>query len=318
MKLSTVSPALSVLGLIFVPMYAASAQNGTRESVSENHRSDITLFVVNSPSAVSQGTDSILTFDLRGYGRVFFGANHNLVGLGGIACDPRNPQHLFVTHNNFPATAGFLIFDASGKRETVPSEINGNTSLAFDRAGNLYTAGDSTIFKNDTILARLPLTGIGQLAMDAKENVYLTDPFVSARILRIDQAGNVSVFADASKGLIGPYGMAIDSRNNLFVANNPPGGAAFILKFDPSGTVAPFAANISFQPIIESMTFDEHDNLYATLRADNTILKFDSRGHSNVFAAASEGVNNPIAIALGTCPVDEKESEDERHDSKGN
>ena len=164
--------------------------------------------------------------------------------------------------------------------------------------------------------AYLPFTGIGQIAVDRNGNVYLTDPEVSSRIFHIDQAGNVTVFADASKGLIAPYGLAIDSRNNLFVANNPGSSPAFILKFDPSGTVTSFAINISFQPSMRSMTFDDGDNLYATLEADNTILKFDRRGNSSVFATASKGLNNPIAVTVGTCPVDGKVREGESHFSE--
>ena len=319
---SAFSLTLCVFGLIFVPMYSASAQtSAVREPVFGEDQSDSTFFVVNWPSTASQGTDSILTFDARGDGTVFFSAKHNLMGLRDIACDPKNPQHVFVTHDSASATAGFLIFDASGHRDTIPT-AGSPLALAFDRAGNLYTAmlqADSAagmIFKNDAVLANLPFTGIGQMAVDRNGNIYLTDPQVSSRIFHIDQAGNVTVFADASKRLINPYGLAIDSRNNLFVANNPGSSPAFILKFDPSGTVTSFATNISFQRIIRSMTFDDGDNLYATLEDDNTILKFDRRGHSSVFATASNGLNNPVAVTVGTCPVNGKDRDDERHFSK--
>jgi len=321
---SACSLTLLVFGLIFVPMYSASAQTSAgREPVFGDDRSESTLFVVNSPSGSSEGTDSILIFDARGYGAVFFSAKHNLVGLRDIACDPKNPQHIFVSHNAYPAIAGMLIFDASGHRDTIPSGTPGGpVSLAFDRAGNLYTAmlqanlSAATIFKNDAVLANIPYTGIGQIAVDRNGNIYLTDPEISTRIYHIDQAGNVTVFADASKGLINPYGLAIDSRNNLFVANNPGDSPAFILKFDPSGTATSFADNISLRPSIRSMTFDDGDNLYATLEKDNTILKFDSRGNSSLFATANNGVNYPIAVRAGTCPVDRNDREDERPFSK--
>jgi hypothetical protein len=316
------SPALFVFGLICVPMYSASAQTvAGREPVLGEDRSASTIFVINSPSAVSEGTDSILTFDGRGDGTVFVGTQQNLVGLSQIACDPRNPQHIFASHINFPVTAGMLLYDAFGHRDTIPT-AGSPLALAFDRAGNLYTAmlqadtGAGKIFKNDSVLANLPLTGIGQIAVDRNGNVYLTDPQVSPRIFHIDQSGSVSVFADASKGLIAPYGLAIDSRNNLFVANNPASSPASILKFDPSGTVTLFATNISFQPIIRSMTFDDGDNLYATLQEDNTIVKFDRRGHSSVFATSNNGLNNPVAITVGTCPIDRKDREGEAHFSK--
>jgi hypothetical protein len=56
----------------------------------------------------------------------------------------------------------------------------------------------------------------------------------------------VTVFADAAQGLDTPYGLAIDSMDNIFVANNPPSQPAFILKFDPSGTATLFATDIHF------------------------------------------------------------------------
>jgi hypothetical protein len=109
--------------------------------------------------------------------------------------------------------------------------------------------------------------------------------------------------ADATKGLNGPFGLAIDNDDNIFVANNPPSAPAFILKFDPSGTPSPFAADISFQPSIRSMTFDQHGYLYASLAEDNKILKFDKAGNFSVFAEASNGLNFPYSITVGTCLV---------------
>lgn len=287
------------------------------ESSSSEHRSINTFFVINSPSSASKGPDSILTFDSQGNSKVFFGAENNLVGLSDIACDPKEPQHIFVTQSVFPSkTFGFLIFDASGQRDTVPSgSAGGNISVAFDHSGNFYVAedvaGTVTIFKNNVFLASLPFTGIGRLAVDSAGNLYLTDPFIASRVFRIDQGGNVTIFADASKGLDVPYGLAVDSRNNVFVANNPGSKPAFILKLDPLGTATSFATGISFQPGILSMTFDNHDNLYAALRADNTILVFDKQGNSGVFANASDGLNSPEAIDWGSCPV--KRTERERH-----
>jgi DNA-binding beta-propeller fold protein YncE len=321
METSVLSLALFVVGLIWVPMYSASAQtNAEREPVFGDDRSEHTIFVVNSPSAASEGTDSILTFDARGYGTVFFGAKHNLMGLRDIACDPKRPRHIFVPHSVFPTNSGMLIFDASGHKETVPSGTPGvPVTIAFDQAGDLYTAtlqpdlSTGVIYKNDTVFANLPITGIGQIAVDRNGNVYLTDPAIASRIFHIDQAGKVTVFADASKGLTTPIGLAIDSRNNLFVANNPGSSPAFILKFDPSGTVTSFATNISFQPSIRSMTFGDDDNLYATLQADDTVLKFDRRGKSSVFANATDGVHNPVAVTTGTCPVDGRDREGEWH-----
>src|SRR5262249_40235619 len=103
-------------------------------------------------------------------------------------------RHIFVTRSVFQlSAAGFFIFNASGEMDIVPSGTagGGNIALAFDRAGNLYVAesvgGSVRIFKNDVFLASLTDTGIGQMGADCSGNLYLTDPFVSPRIFRIDQ-----------------------------------------------------------------------------------------------------------------------------------
>lgn len=123
--------------------------------------------------------------------------------------------------------------------------------------------------------------------------------------MRIDTLGNVTLFADATQGVNAPYGLAVDGRDNIYVANNPPSAAAFIQKFDSSGSPSSFGAGISFQPEIWGMTFDlERDgridekdrDLYATLEAKNEILRFDPMGNSSVFANASEGLDHPVAI----------------------
>lgn len=294
-----------------LPMHIGFAQTGARgEHGFAEDRSPGTFFVINSPSAASQGTDSILVFDPQGNSKVFFSARHNITGLRDIVCDPKTPHHVFVTHGVFAQqVSGFLIFNAFGQMDVVPSGTPGDRSLAFDRAGNLYSADSSAIFRNDRLFASLPFTGIGQLAVDGTGNLYLTDPPIASRLFRIDQWGHVTVFADASSGLNHPYGVAVDSRNNIYVANNPGSMPASILKFDPSGTATSFATNISLQPGIRSMTFDHHDNLYATLQNDNTIVKFDRHGHSAVFATANDGLNFPAAITVGNCPVELNERE---------
>ena len=312
------SLTLFAFGLAFVPAYVASPQaTVVQQSGFTEDRPPSSLFVVNSPSVASRGSDSLLIFDFRGNSRTFFSSKNNFIGLRNIACDPKKPHHIFVTHNSFPKTGGFLVFDASGQMDTVPSGTpGGNVSLAFDDTGNLYAAqtvaGTATVFKNDVSFATLPVTGIGQLAVDSVGHLYLTDPFISPRIFRIDPTGNVTVFADASKGLESPYGLAIDSANNVYVANNPGSRPAFILKLDPFGTATSFATGISFQPIIRSMVFDSNDNLYATLQNDNKILKINRHGNSSEFATGRNGLNYPGAVAIGTCRVEEEEKEFKR------
>lgn len=264
------------------------------------------LFVINSPSDSSLGPDSILTFDLHGESRVFFGANKGLLGLDDIACSPDEPKRTVVSHTDFAQSISELLeFNASGKREKVVpfGTPGGNIALAFDRAGNFYVGEGTTIFKNGALFASLPneaIEAIAKLAADSEGNLYITS-FVSSQLFRSDPVGHVTLFASAINGLNTPYGLAIDSTDHVFVANNPPSAPAFILKFEQSGTASSFATGISFQPIIRGMTFDGDDNLYATLESVNEILKFDTAGNSSVFADAKDGLKLPAAITARNC-----------------
>jgi hypothetical protein len=268
------------------------------------------FFVINSPSVDSLGPDSILTFDSHGHSSVFFSTSHNLQGLDDIASSFSGPHRLVVSHNNFAEGISELLeLNTSGSilhRIPFGSPAGGSIAVAFDDAGNFYAAQDTTIFKNGVLFTNLLPGGseMGKLAADRKGILYVTQP-ITSNVVRIDTLGNVTVFADATQGVNAPYGLAVDGKDNIYVANNPPSAAAFIQKFDPSGTPSSFAAGISFQPEIWGMTFDlepdgridERDrDLYATLEAKNEILKFDTTGSSSVFANASKGLDHPVAI----------------------
>jgi hypothetical protein len=178
--------SLALLYVIFI--FGANSLFAEDRSISR-------FFVINSPSSASQGPDSILTFNSRGRSAVFFGAEHNLTGLRDIACNPKKPRNILVSRSDFNVNAaGFLIFDASGRIiHTLPfgTPGGGAIALAFEHAGNLYVAENATIFKNDVSFASLPFTGIGQLAVDSRGNLYLTDPSISPRVFRIDPAGGM-------------------------------------------------------------------------------------------------------------------------------
>lgn len=267
------------------------------------------FFVLNSPSTASAGPDSILVLDLEGNSSTLVDTRLNIMGADDVACDPMDPQHIFLSVANFFQDI-FEVreFDATGKFVNTHrgfGDPGGSLVIAFDHAGNFYVAGDEKIFKNGTVFATIR-GNIHKLAVDSKGNLYITQSFGvnqdASNLLRIDPQGNVTLFADESDGLDSPFGLAIDSTDNIFVANNPPSAPAFILRIDPTGTATTFATDIAFQPIIRGMTFDSDDNLYVTLEED-TILKFDPFGNQSGFADQDDGIDFPVAIAFGNCPV---------------
>lgn len=167
-------------------------------------------------------------------------------------------RRIVVLHSDASQNISELLeLNASGKIVgAIPLRTPEGRALAFDRAGNLYVGEGMAIFKNGALLASLPNGGfLDRLAVDSGEHLYVTSTY-NSELFRIDPLGHVILFADSTIGLNQPYGLAIDSMDHVFVASNPPSAPAFILKFEQSGTPLPFATDISFQPIILSMTFD--------------------------------------------------------------
>ena len=269
------------------------------------------IFVLNAPSSRSAGSDSILTFDTLGKGGIFFGSQNRVEGARDIVCSPIKPEPVLLSVSDFALGKNELLtIDAAGNVVSVisgPGLPGDQFQVAFDREGNLYIASGGKIFKNGALFASLPgAVGEGDLAADSSGNLYVTDTFAS-QLFRIDKVGIVSLFADASDGLNIPIGLALDSADNLFVANNTPSAAGSILKFAPSGSVTTFARDISFQPGIRSMVMsvDKSDSLYVPLENENKILKFDRAGNLSVFADETAGLNAPFGIVIGSCPVKE-------------
>jgi hypothetical protein len=314
MRIKVPTAALSILFLMSVCTPLVAQQQTSSEADSLAWRTRRSFFVLNSPSTASLGSDSILTFDSLGHSSVFFSALHRLIGLRDIACSLNEPRRLVVSHNNFSENVSELLeLNASGsivRRIPFGTPGGGSIALAYDDAGNFYAGQFTTVFKNGVLFANLPGgSDIGKMVADSRGRLYVTQP-ITSQVVRVDALGNVTVFADATQ-VTSPFGVAVDGKDNIYVANNPPSAPAFILKFDPSGIPSSFAADISSQPDIRGMAFDlerdgrinerERDererDLYAALADENEILKFDTTGLSSIFADASDGLDFPVSIA---------------------
>jgi hypothetical protein len=311
MQIKLPAAVLSMLLLMSVCLHLVAQRQMSGEADSSAWRTHRSFFVLNSPSTESLGSDSILTFDSLGHSSVFFSASHNLQGLRDIACSLKGPPRLVVSHNDFSENISELLeFNASGRilrRIPFGTIDGGGIALAFDEAGNFYAAQSTAVYKNGVLFTNLLPGGseIGKMVADRRGRLYITQP-VTSKVVRVDALGNVTVFADSTQGVNSPEGVAVDGKDNIYVANNPPSAPAFIQKCDPSGVLSSFATGISFQPGIAGMAFDlerdgrinERDrDLYAALLAENEILKFDAAGLSSIFADASDGLDLPVSIA---------------------
>ena len=150
-------------------------------------------------------------------------------------------------------------------------------------------------------------TAIGEpvgVAVDASNNVYLADQ-ANHLIEKITPSGTLSIFAGTgtdglptpgpatSSNLSAPFGLAFDSSNNLFVADEV---GQVIEKITPSGTLSIFAGtgtqgtptpgpatSSSFdQPI--GLAVDSTDNVYVSDLGNLVIEKITPSGTLSIFA----------------------------------
>jgi hypothetical protein len=166
---------------------------------------------------------------------------------------------LFAAQNNHAATF------YAGNTEIV----TGSSGLAFDGAGNLYSAnpGAGTISKispsGNVSTFALGLNNPTALAFDPSGNLYVANTGDNT-IGKIDSSGNASVFASGFT-FGGPPELASDNAGNIY-ANEPKA----LDKFDSSGNKA---ASDSFGPnFVEGMAFNAAGQLFVGLANADSIL----------------------------------------------
>jgi sugar lactone lactonase YvrE len=132
--------------------------------------------------------------------------------------------------------------------------------LTVDRSGNLYffdvgSARVRKVSKDGIIstLAAIPTAGVDSgMAVDSKGNVYVSEN-ARHRVLGISPNGSVTTIAGAGIAgfsgdgglatlarLGGPFGLAIDSLDNLYIAD---GGNHRIRRVTPDGIITTFAGS---------------------------------------------------------------------------
>jgi len=204
------------------------------------------------------------------------------------------------------------------------------TDFVMDNDGNMYLSEQNAIRKIDksgysTIFAGalgfgntdgLPniarFQNIQGICIDKIGNLYVADAG-NHRIRKITPSGLVSTVAGSSSGLVNatgisarfnnPIDVVIDSKGNLFVADN---GNKRIRKINPNGVVTTFAGNNGSTPIDDigesasfnstyKMTIDSKDNIYLiNYNTSNSVIRKIS-----ATAAVSTILGGPNGYAEG-------------------
>jgi uncharacterized protein (TIGR03437 family) len=138
------------------------------------------------------------------------------------------------------------------------------------------------------------------IAVDSSGNWYIADT-ANNRIRVVTTNGEISTIAGTgtagSSGDNGPasaaelnvpHGIAIDSANNLYVADT---GNNEVRKITPSGTISTIAGQLS-NPA--SVAVDSHGSVYVADAGNNRIVEVASGGAASTFAK----LNGVIAVAV--------------------
>jgi len=217
-----------------------------------------------------------------------------VVCLGAVilTCSSALAQNLFVSGGN-----SIYKISLNGVETTFASGLTAPGALTFDRAGNLFVSDSGSILKFTpdgvrTIFA----SGVGgSLAFDSVGNLYVTN---GSNIDKLTPSGVRSTFVS---GLDGPWALAVDSANNLFVTDSLDvvgPGHAHVYKFTPARARTTIASGL-LAPT--ALAFDSAGNLFVLEEGDidglgDAIYKFAPNGKRNTFASPFQCIGAGLAI----------------------
>lgn len=168
----------------------------------------------------------------------------------------------------------------------VPEMMNA-TSIAFDRAGQMYVSSrhDGAVYRvapNGTMTTYAEGMGIATgIAFDKGENLYVGDR--SGTIFKIGRDQQVFVFATLEPS-VSAYHLAFGPQGDLFVTGPTTSSFDCIHRIDPHGTVSTFYRGLG-RP--QGLAFDANGNLYvaASLAGKRGIVKVSSEGKASLEVA---------------------------------
>ena len=188
---------------------------------------------------------------------------------------------LFVS-NFYPADV--VIYPANvqnpSPRGTISQGLSNSYNLAVDQAGTLYVQGNNNTITEFPMGSRKPSkvlkeppagpSGLGTgvcVAVGADGTVYAADPYGS----QLYEFANGSTSPTTTISIPHPYGLALDSKNNLYVGytTSPSGFNARVMEFAPGKTVG---KDLGIQLSLGGgLNVDERDNLLVGDQGSQTI-----------------------------------------------
>ncbi|MBN2498277.1 MAG: hypothetical protein JXR96_27040 [Deltaproteobacteria bacterium] len=275
------------------------------------------LLLLDAPSMASAGTDFILQLTPQGEViQTVVGPGSGILGMRDAVLDPSSGHLLYSVSEWTSQIFEIREVDATGNLlHTYPMPAGmggGDIAMAFDQLGTLHVAYDNAIFRKpagESALTRwldLPEgQGLGEIDLDRRGNIYLTDPHVTESVMRMSPDGSLCTLAGPEEGLNSPYGLTVLPNDEIFVTSiNPDGHACRIFKIDAGGGVSLYADDVA--PAGSSMRgldVDAAGQLYATSEGfQPALLRIDSDGSHEVVAGDAQGLIRPARVVSVSTP----------------
>jgi hypothetical protein len=183
------------------------------------------------------------------------------------------------------------------------AEMMNATSIAFDRAGQMYVSSryDGAVYRvapNGTTTTYAEGMGVATgIAFDREQNLYVGDR--SGTIFKIARDQQVFVFATLEPS-VSAYHLAFGPQGDLFVTGPTTSSFDRVHKIDPHGTVSTFYRGLG-RP--QGLAFDVAGNMYvaASLSGKRGIVKITPDAKANLEVAGQGLVG--LAFAPGRSAV---------------
>lgn len=163
----------------------------------------------------------------------------NLVGVLDIAVDGAGNVYLLDNKLNLLKVdpTGTTITQPAGGVKSLCTPFQ-HQCLATDAAGNVYMANGGSVAKvtPDGTVTNIPVSNVSAIsgiAVDSAGNIYVSDTGAHSQVLRVSRDGTTTPFAGNNAvtfggdggpalqaSLFNPVGLALDSRGNLYIADN--------------------------------------------------------------------------------------------------
>jgi sugar lactone lactonase YvrE len=189
--------------------------------------------------------------------------------------------------------------DTSYDVKPFVTEMMNATSIAFDRAGQMYVSSryDGTVYRvapNGTMSAYAEGMGVATgIAFDRHENLYVGDR--SGTIFKIARDRQIFVFATLEPS-VSAYHLAFGPQGDLFVTGPTTSSFDCVYRVDVHGTVSNYYRGLG-RP--QGLACDKEGNLYvaASLGGKRGIVEVSPQGKASLQVAGSGLVG--LAFASG-------------------